>query len=290
MNLEQTFPTPVDLPFNRASLDRAFQLASPDRDPGGAGYWLLLQGSALLVAEQAGRFDLPAGARPLSGAGATPLYIGQWRGKPCRLLTVAADCKVPAGLYRQPLRTDDPRMSVALLSLGGVGAMIGHWESGSRHCGNCGERMVRIPGGWGKHCPGCDAQHFPRIHPCVIGLIVKGDEILLARRPGAPNGRYGLVAGFVDFNESLEEAMARETLEETGLEITNIRYVGSQCWPFPSQLMCGFVADYAGGEIELRDNELDDAVWARLDDLPNIPPKRSIARYLIDHAGDYLNG
>lgn len=288
MDLKQDFLTPVDLPFNRASLDEHFRLASADQDPGGEGFWLLLQGMAMLVVDATTGFDLPEGDCPQLTSEALPVYIGQWRGKPCRLLAVANDTPIPPQLHRQPLRVDDPKMSVPLFSLGGVGYMILHWEHVSKHCGNCGTQMSRIADGWGKQCPDCGAQHFPRIHPCVIGLIVKGDEVLLARRPGAPNGRYGLVAGFVDFNECLEEAMARETLEETGLEITNIRYVGSQSWPFPSQLMCGFVADYVGGEIELRDKELDDAIWCRLDQLPNIPPKRSIARYLIDHASEYL--
>lgn len=290
MSFEQNFPTPVDLPFNRACLDEQFQMSSPERDPGGDGYWLLVQGMGLLAAERDGCFELPAGACPLPGAEAQALYIGQWLGRPCRMLALDKEAEIPSGLQRHPLRSDDSRMPVPLLSLGGVAYMIEHWQQVSCHCGNCGAGMEPIPGGWGKQCRECGAQHFPRIHPCVIGLIVKGDEILLARRPNAPNGRYGLVAGFVDFNESLEEAMIRETREETGLEITNIRYVGSQCWPFPSQLMCGFVADYVSGEIELRDKELDDAVWRRLDDLPNIPPKRSIARYLIDHAGEYIRG
>ncbi len=233
-------------------------------------------------------FQLPQGCCPVLTGETAPLYIGQWKQRPCRMLAVPKEADLAPQLQEKRLREDDPAVPSELLSLGGVGHMIQHWENVSLYCGNCGATMIRISGGWGKECPDCGAQHFPRIHPCVIGLIVRGDEVLLARRPGAPDGRYGLVAGFVDFNECLEEAMARETLEETGLEITNIRYVGSQSWPFPSQLMCGFVADYAGGKVELRDGELDDARWFRLDQLPNIPPRRSIARYLIDHAAEYL--
>jgi NAD+ diphosphatase len=288
MDLDQEFMTTIDLPFNRAILDEQFQLASPEKDPGGEGYWLMFAGMKMLVIDGTEGFCLPLGELPFSVRGMTAVYIGQWQSKPCRLISLAKDFNLPPQFYQISLREDAPGMSLALLSLGGVGSVILHWEQVGQHCGNCGTPMERIPGGWGKRCPNCENQHFPRIHPCVIGLIVKGNEILLARRPGAPNGRYGLVAGFVEFSESLEEAMMRETLEETGLEITNIRYVGSQSWPFPSQLMCGFVADYAGGEIELRDRELEDAQWFHLDQLPNIAPKRSIARYLIDHAADYL--
>jgi NAD+ diphosphatase len=104
----------------------------------------------------------------------------------------------------------------------------------------------------------------------------------MARKAEWPEGRYSLVAGFLDFSESLEEAVAREVMEETGIQINNIRYIGSQGWPFPSQMMAGFVADYVSGEVQVEEKELEDAGWFSVDDLPNLPPKRSIARYLID--------
>jgi NAD+ diphosphatase len=99
----------------------------------------------------------------------------------------------------------------------------------------------------------------------------------------APN-RYSLVAGFQEFGESLEETAIREIAEETGIVANNVRYVGSQCWPFPSQVMVGFVADYVGGEVEVDTTELDDARWFSVNDLPALPPKRSIARYILDTA------
>jgi NAD+ diphosphatase len=91
------------------------------------------------------------------------------------------------------------------------------------------------------------------------------------------------VAGFLDFGECLEEAAAREVLEETGVRVKNIRYVGSQCWPFPSQLMAGFVAEYDGGEVVVEEKELEDARWFPVDALPLMPPRRSIARYILDN-------
>jgi NAD+ diphosphatase len=114
-------------------------------------------------------------------------------------------------------------------------------------------------------------------------LVRRNDEFLLVRKAVWPEGRYGLVAGFVDFGESLEECVVREVREETGLEVTNIRYVGSQNWPFPSQLMAGFVADYAGGEVCVGEDELEDARWFCIGNLPaTLPGKRSIARWIID--------
>lgn len=289
MSLPDFYPSPVDLPFNRASLDNNFQPATPDQDPGGNGVWLLLQGMNLLTFNTEQGLQLPEGDSPLFTTLFPPLYIGQWQEQPCRLLHVPNNIDLPPQLHKQPLRATEPKLSVELLSLGGLGQMILHWEQSSRYCGNCGSMMDRLEKEWGKKCQACNIHHFPRIHPCVIGLIIKGDEILLARKAEWVDGRYSLVAGFVEFGECLEEAMARETVEETNIQIKNIRYVGSQSWPFPSQLMCGFVADYAGGEIELRDKELADAKWCKLDQLPILPPKRSISRYLINRAGEFIS-
>lgn len=282
------YPAPVDLPFNRASLNDNFHPGTPDQDPGGDGVWLPLQGLNLLTIDSEQGQQLPTGESPFLIAASPPLYIGQWQGRPCRLLRVADHMQVPPQLHKHPLRATDPELSIELLSLAGIGHMILHWEQTSSHCGYCGEKTIRLSNEWGRECKACNNHHYPRIHPCVIGLVIKGDEILLARKAEWADGRYSLVAGFVEFGECLEEAMARETLEETNIQIKNIRYLGSQSWPFPSQLMCGFVADYAGGEIELRDKELADAKWCKLDQLPTLPPTRSIARHLIDRAVEFL--
>lgn len=275
------------LPFNRTSLNGDFAPATPGQDPGGDGVWLLLQGMRVLTLK--GRPEqLPAGDCPFPLLAGRALYLGQWQGKPCRLVEVPDATGPPATLEPHHLRAMEPTLPTSLSSLGGLGLMILHWEASSRFCGNCDGKMERLGGEWGKFCLQCGAHHFPRIHPCVIGLVVRNDQLLLVRKGEWASGRYGLVAGFVEFGESLEEAMARETAEETGISITNIRYLGSQSWPFPSQLMCGFVADYAGGEIELRDQELCAAEWYPLDQLPTLPPARSIARYLIDHAGQFV--
>ena len=288
MSLSDYYSSPVDLPFNRASLNDNFQPASPDQDPGGDGVWLLLQGMNLLTLQTEEGQNLPKGDSPFLTTTSLPLYIGQWQGRPCRLLSLPEGVELPPQLQEQPLRATDPQLSIELLSLAGVGQMILHWEQSSRYCGHCGNKMIRLENEWGKECLACNSHHFPRIHPCVIGLIIKGDEILLARKAEWADGRYSLVAGFVEFGECLEEAMARETAEETNIQIKNIRYLGSQSWPFPSQLMCGFVADYAGGEIELLDKELADAKWYKIDQLPTLPPSRSIARHLIDRAREFL--
>ncbi len=276
------------LPFNRSCLAGTFDLLTPDQDPGGAGSWLLVQGGGLATVHGQDQPLLPEGDCPVSRLQAEPLYLGQWQGNPLRMLALPRSAELPPPLQVQGLRAPETELPIELLSLGGIALMIRHWEESSRFCGNCVGAMVRLPGTWGKQCANCGTQHFPRIHPCVIGLVIRDDRLLLVRKAEWSLVRYGLVAGFVEFGESLEEAMAREVEEETNIRITNIRYLGSQSWPFPSQLMCGFVADYAGGEVCLNDAELCEAAWFAPEALPTLPPSRSIARFLIDRACDFM--
>ena len=179
--------------------------------------------------------------------------------------------------------TDEPEISIALLSLAALGQQMVRWQKNSQHCSACGAEMSFLAGEWGRECQGCARQHYPHIHPCIIVLIHRGDEVLLTRAAHWVAGRYGLVAGFVEPGECLEETVVREVKEETGIDIKNIRYVGSQAWPFPSQIMTGFTAEYAGGEVQVDTHELEDARWFARDDLPPLPSKRSISRFLIDH-------
>ncbi len=286
MNTSEFIAATIELPFNRGHLDQDFSFSVPDQDPGGDGFWLLMQGMSVLASNGASGLTMPFGPCPVPLA-TEPLYIGQWQGQPCRLLAVGADAQVPA-LVSCHMRSPDQPLPLSLLSLAGIGRAVLHWEGESLFCGNCGAPMLRLPGEYGKKCSRCGTLHYPRIHPCVIGLVIKGDEVLLTHKAEWTDGRYGLVAGFVEFGECLEEAMSREVYEETNIRINNIRYVGSQSWPFPCQLMCGFVADYVSGDVNLNDHELADARWFKIDQLPTIPPKRSIARFLIDCAKDYI--
>jgi len=116
----------------------------------------------------------------------------------------------------------------------------------------------------------------------VIVRIERGDEILLARSPHFAPGVYSTIAGFVEPGESLEETVIREVREEVGVEVANVRYFGSQPWPFPNSLMIGFVADYASGDLRLQEGEIEDAGWFTSDTLPGLPSRYSIARRLID--------
>ena len=281
--LPESYLSPLHLPFNQSCLEGLLEFLPHDRDPGGEGFWILMRAGDLAIVDQADALTLPAGNLPAGIDGSEALYFGQWQGRPCRVVSIGEQVELPAGFEMRALTSPKPEISIELLSLGGLARQILYWHENSRYCGRCGAEQSWLPGEWGKACSACGTHHFPHIHPCVIVVVRRPGEILMTRKSAWPEGRYSLVAGFLDMGECLEEAVVREVKEETGIDIENVCYIGSQSWPFPSQLMTGFVADYVGGEIVVEEKELEDARWFPVDDLPNLPPKRSISRYLIDN-------
>jgi NAD+ diphosphatase len=282
---DMRYPEAVNLPFNTHSLADGFRMAhAHEAIPAGDPVWLILQGGNLVVCHDGVRFVLPAGDIPLDGkyrAGA--ICIGTWHGRPLMALSLSREGTLPEGWLAEPFNAGQERLDDATLTLGGMARQILSWRRLSARCSVCGGDNDGIAGTWGVRCRGCGHEHFPHIHPCVIVLVRDRDRCLLVRKPEWPEGRYSLVAGFVDFGESLEECVRREVREETGVEVANIRYVGSQNWPFPSQLMAGFVADYAGGEVAVDVEELADARWFHAADPPRSQPGgRSIARWILE--------
>jgi NAD+ diphosphatase len=275
------------LPFNRECLQDTFAPAKhgttpPDR----RGHWLLVQRQGLIVLPEGERFRLPAGELDPAFRGhvADPLWLGTLHGEPCWVVALGAEAPVPPPFHRETLvPMQGTRLPDDLLSLGGMAMQALWWESTSGHCPRCGEPTERIPGEWGKVCPRCRYEHYPHLHPAVIVLVRDGDRCLLTRKAEWAPGRYSLVAGFVDNGECLEGAVHREVREEVGVEVTDVRYVASQNWPFPSQLMIGFVARYAGGEVTIDGAELEDARWFPCAELPSRPSRHSIAGFILEH-------
>lgn len=157
-----------------------------------------------------------------------------------------------------------------------------YWDQHSRYCGHCGTPLM-LRDGLYKECPSCHQLSWPQLSTAIIVLISRGDEVLLVRSKDFRGNYFGLIAGFVETGESLEEAVIREIKEETSLTIRNLRYFGSQSWPYPSGLMVGFTAEYASGNLRLQTSELAEGGWFHFEKLPEIPQKMSIARRLIDH-------
>jgi NAD+ diphosphatase len=280
-------PLTVYLPFNRDCLRGTFTPAKRGGRPAEVrGRWLLVQDQGLLVAPDGGTFRAPEGECPrdLAGVVGEPLWLGTVGGVPCWVATVPREAPAPAGLQRETLiPMQGTRLPDDLLSLGGMAMQALYWESTSGHCPRCGERTTRIEGEWGKRCGRCRYEHYPHLHPAVIVLVRDGARVLLARKSIWAPGRYALIAGFVDNGESLEAAVAREVKEEVGVDVKDVQYVGSQNWPFPSQLMVGFVAAYAGGEIAVDRDELEDARWFPGDALPSRPSRHSIAGFILEN-------
>ncbi len=146
-----------------------------------------------------------------------------------------------------------------------------NWHRTHRYCGICGGATVLRENERALECAACAHLFFPRINPCVIVLVTRGERLLLARHARFRAGYYSCLAGFVEIGETPEQTIAREVREEVGLEVKNIRYAESQSWPFPSQLMLGFLADYSAGDIVPAPDEIEDADWFRVDELPPVP-------------------
>lgn len=165
--------------------------------------------------------------------------------------------------------------------IAGKASELLYFDRQHRYCGRCGAPLV-----WSstisKRCTQCGEEIWPKLNTAIIVLIHRGEEALLVKAKNFRRDYYGLVAGFVETGEALEECVAREVYEETGLRVDNIRYFGSQPWPYPMGLMVGFHADYVEGEIALRDGELREAAFFGRDNIPAIPGKMSMARMLID--------
>jgi len=179
------------------------------------------------------------------------------------------------------LRTSYYKLSQELYLKAGKCQEILYWDQNTRFCGVCGGPM-KLHTDISKRCEHCGKEVWPQLATAVIVLIRHEDKVLLVHARNFRSDHYGLVAGFVETGETLEEAVRREVMEETGIQITNIRYFGSQPWPYPCGLMIGFTADYVEGDIHLQKEELSAGAWFTRDNLPNIPGKMSIARQLID--------
>lgn len=160
------------------------------------------------------------------------------------------------------------------------------WLDRTRFCPRCGTRLTpgTNPQESSLTCPQCHNTIFPRIEPCIIVLVKRGNEILLAQHSQRNTQYFSCLAGFIEAGESAEHAVRREIMEETGISVTNIRYFGSQSWPFPSQLMLGFTAEYESGEIQVQESEIQRALWFNRHNCPATPPEGSLAYQLIHHA------
>ena len=189
---------------------------------------------------------------------------------------------LPEPFQAMGLRNWFGRIDEFSLAMGMRAVQFIEWDRTHRFCGGCGTATILMEGERAKRCPACNSAVYPRISPAMMVLVTRGKELLLARGVNFPPGRYSALAGFLEAGESIEDAVHREVFEEVGLKVKNLQYFGSQSWPFPNSLMIAFTAEYDSGEITPDTKEIADAQWFSLDALPQLPPRFSISRALLN--------
>jgi len=211
-------------------------------------------------------------------------FIGHWQNQPCFALEIDDLQHVDlmrhqvVTLYELLGRVDD-----ALFALAGRAQQLLEWERDHRYCGRCGNPTEILPAERAVRCQTCEIALYPRISPCIIVLVTRGEYLLLARHTRYRRPMYSTLAGFIEAGENAEQCLRREVREEVGIDVDDIRYFDSQAWPFPSQLMLGYFADYRSGNICCDPREIAEADWYHYTDLPPVPPETSIAGQLIRH-------
>jgi NAD+ diphosphatase len=247
-------------------------------------WWFAFQGPKLLFYQGADSVSIPClvDFAELGLIALTQHYLGHLDRRDCYAVELAEGIALPPGMALEGLRQVYGRLDEALFWVATRAVQIVDWDRTHLFCGRCGTPLRTKRVERAKECPICGQLHFPRLAPAIIVLVERGRKLLLARSRHFLPGMYSVLAGFVEPGESLEEAVVREVKEEVGIDVKDIKYFGSQPWPFPHSLMIGFTAAYAGGEITLDDSEIEDAGWFTADHMPQIPGKISIARKLID--------
>ncbi len=239
---------------------------------------LCFRGHELLVDE--------AGAMPRGLADESPAHgaivVGRWGGRLVVAESLAADTPAPENARWAGLRSLFGVMADDLVAIAGRAGQLLDWDRSHQYCGVCATPTERDAHERARRCPACKHAAYPRISPAMMCLVTRGEQILLARNVNFPVGRYSALAGFLEAGESVEDAIHREVREEVGIQVGEPRYFASQSWPFPNSLMIAYTAEYAGGELKPNGHEIAEADWFDSDYLPQLPPRISIARALID--------
>lgn len=285
-------------PFTGLYLDRRAEarlragwLEEAQADPA-TRYVVMWQGAVLMHAVEEGshRLALLPGADRRIAAVQDPeqlVLLGWYREQRCVLVDLPEDLAVtrPGERFAElrPLAAELPADQVGLLA---YACALHLWRDSHRFCGRCGAPLLSRRAGHARHCAACNRDSFPRLDPAIIVLVHDGERALLGRQASWPPGRFSTIAGFVEPGESLEDAVRREVLEETGTRLHEVAYHSSQPWPFPSSLMVGFTARATAGTPVLRDGELEEAHWFTRAQVASgavrLPPREAISRRLIE--------
>jgi NAD+ diphosphatase len=245
------------------------------REPGGEPVVFAFDGNELLLDAD----GLPPHAA--FGSLDAAICIGTWNGRPCYALAIGADRR-PAALRGIGLRAVHGELGATVFAIAARASQLLTWDREHRFCGACATPTERAAGEAARVCPACGLRAYPRISPVIMVLIHRGREILLARNRRNTTGTFSALAGFVEAGETLEQTVVREVREEVGVSVRDIRYFGSQSWPFPHSLMVAFTAVYEAGEVVPDGLEIAEARFFDIDALPQTPAAGlSIASRLI---------
>ena len=249
-------------------------------------WFIFHEKNLLLLSDQQGEVALPRGEQrpfPAPQGKDEPIHaLGNYQGTPCYAYTLKTlPPEVEQHYSPVDLRSSYTILGEPLYTLAGKGAELIHWDFQTRFCPACGaSTRPKLP--ISKECSQCGNELFPNIAVAIIVLVRKGDKALLVRAHTFRGTHFGLVAGFLEPGETLEQCVLREVHEETGITVKNIRYFASQPWPYPCGLMVGFTADYVEGDLTLQEEELSAGAFFSREELPDLPAKLSIARRIID--------
>ncbi len=222
-----------------------------------------------------------------------PLFLGTRDGVPIFAFHIARENDVTEAESFQDMRVVARQLSPTELALAGRAKALLEWHASHTYCAKCSKQSFPQRGGTSRKCPACGTDHFPRVNPVTIMLVINGDQCLLGRGHGWPDKTYSALAGFISPGETIEEGCAREIFEEVGVTVTNQRYVFSQPWPFPSQLMIGLICETTDTELKIDPKEIEDAKWftreqveavfAKRSEVFKRPPRFTIAHQLLRH-------
>ena len=216
-------------------------------------------------------------------------FLGFLNNKPCYLSELTSESKIDDGTMLTPLRNLLGRIPDSLFTVCSRSIQLSEWYKNNQFCGACGSKMQRHNTERAMYCECNNLLIYPKISPCIIVLVTKGEELLLAHNKNFPGAFYSTLAGFIEAGESAESAIHREIYEEVKIKVKNIKYYGSQSWPFPSPLMLGYHAEYLEGDITPDGEEIDSADWFNYRKLPQVPTGNiSISGQLIESYIDRL--
>jgi len=269
--------------ISRKSIYKQYKPSNkPEKSDKSAAYWFIFNHKKMLINLKSNdKIPFLRNPEELNLSPVRTQYLGMLKGKSCYSAEVEPGTIAPEGMAFRDLRSLYEDLDEDIFLLAGKAIQIVNWDKNHQFCGRCGSATETSKYEMAKVCPKCGFRSFVRLSPAVITAIIKDGKILMAKH-GYRGDMYGLIAGFIEPGETVEEAVGRETLEEVGLKVKNIKYFASQPWPFPNSLMIGFTAEYGSGEIKVDGKEITGAEWFSADEIPRSPSRMSIASELID--------